>query len=341
MSNNQLIARENEARNIVATKMKQINVLVGHDEKKASKFGSALVQLSQNKNLVDCKVESIIDVGFQIVQAGLNPNPLFGQAYVVPFKIKGRNNNPDFIVAQLQVGYKGYIQLGYRAGWKFKAVPVYKCDNFEYKFGGFEDEILLEPNYDDRNEDNGNWVFKNLVGVIVYAKDKDDYIVTEFVPFKKLEKLRLKSQNQIKEKLQYIWLEWAEEMYKAKAIKYVVTRLPIEDDVTELVTKEDEVYRLEDISTTPKKELPKAPKDMNSLNDIPKNQEQPTLDVDFGIDIPIQQAPKELLINELKNRGATDEEAGKWCYNKSDDEFNSYLNDPASIDNILEEIKGF
>lgn len=339
MSNNQLIARENEARNIVATKMKQINVLVGHDEKKASKFGSALVQLSQNKNLVDCKVESIIDVGFQIVQAGLNPNPLFGQAYVVPFKIKGRNNNPDFTVAQLQVGYKGYIQLGYRAGWKFKAVPVYKCDNFEYKFGGFEDDILLEPNYDDRNEDKGDWVFKNLVGVIVYAKDKDDYIVTEFVPFKKLEKLRLKSQNQIKEKLQYIWLEWAEEMYKAKAIKYVVTRLPIEDDVTELVTKEDEVYRLEDISTTQKKELPKVPKDMNSLNDIPKNQEQPTLDVE--IDIPIQQAPKELLINELKNRGATDEEAGKWCYNKSDDEFNSYLNDPASIDNILEEIKGF
>ena len=54
-----------------------------------------------------------------------------------------------------------------------------------------------------------------------------------------------------------------------------------------------------------------------------------------------QKTPKEILIVELKNRGATDEEAGKWCYNKSDDEFNSYLNDPASIDNILEEIKGF
>jgi recombination protein RecT len=220
MSNNQLIERENQAKEIVRTKMKQINVLVGNDEKKASKFGSALVQLSQNKNLVDCKIDTVIDVGFQIVQAGLNPNPLFGQAYVVPFKIKG-----GFTVAQLQVGYKGYIQLGYRAGWKFKAVPVYKCDHFEYKFGGFEDEILLEPNYDDRNEDKGDWVFKNLVGVIVYAKDKDNYIVTQFVSFKKLEKLRLKSQNQVKEKLQYIWLEWAEEQYCAKAFKYVITRL--------------------------------------------------------------------------------------------------------------------
>lgn len=334
MSKNDLIIREKEARTIVATKMKQINVLVGHDEKKASKFGSALVQLSQNKNLVDCKVDSIIDVGFQIVQAGLNPNPLFGQAYVVPFKLKG-----GFTVAQLQVGYKGYIQLGYRAGWKFKAVPVYKCDNFDYKFGGFEDEILLEPNYDERNEDDGNWVFKNLVGVIVYAKDKDDYIVTEFVPFKKLEKLRLKSQNQIKEKLQYIWLEWAEEMYKAKAIKYVVTRLPIEDDIAEAVAKEDEVYRIEDVSATPTKDIPQKTKDMNSLNDIPKNQEQQTLEVE--IEMVAQKTPKEILIVELTNRGLTDEEAGKWCYNKSDDEFNSYLNDPASIDNILEEIKGF
>ena len=39
--------------------------------------------------------------------------------------------------------------------------------------------------------------------------------------------------------------------------------------------------------------------------------------------------------------GLTQEEAGKWCYGKSDDIFNSYLNDPASIDTILEEIRGF
>ena len=153
MSRNDLTVREQEARSIVGAKAKQISVLVGKDEAKTSKFMSALVQLSQNKNLIDCRVDSIVDVGFQIVQAGLNPNPLFGQAYVVPFNLKS-----GFTVAQLQVGYKGYIQLGYRAGWKFKAVPVYKCDKFDYKFGGFEDDIVLEPNYDGRNED----VFKML-----------------------------------------------------------------------------------------------------------------------------------------------------------------------------------
>lgn len=330
MSRNDLVAREQEARSIVSAKAKQISVLVGKDEAKTSKFMSALVQLSQNKNLIECKVDSIVDVGFQIVQAGLNPNPLFGQAYVVPFKLKS-----GFTVAQLQVGYKGYIQLGYRAGWKFKAVPVYKCDNFDYKFGGFEDDIVLEPNYEARNEDDGNWIFKNLVGVIVYAKDKDDYIVTEFVAFKKLEKLRLKSQNQVKDKLQHIWLDWAEEMYKAKALKYVVTRLPIEDDVQELISSEDNVHRIEDIQ--PPAPTPREPKiqNINDINSL-ENKPAPTIDVEV-----VTPSPKELITKELMNRGLTQEEAGKWCYGKSDDIFNSYLNDPASIDTILEEIRGF
>lgn len=325
MSKNILVAREQEARNIVGAKAKQISVLVGKDEAKTSKFMSALVQLSQNKNLIECKVDTIVDVGFQIVQAGLNPNPLFGQAYVVPFKLKS-----GFTVAQLQVGYKGYIQLGYRAGWKFKAVPVYKCDNFDYKFGGFEDDILLEPNYDARSEDDGNWVFKNLVGVIVYAKDKDDYIVTEFVPFKKLENLRQKSQNQVKDKLQYIWLEWAEEMYKAKALKYVITRLPIEDDVQELISTEDSVYKIEDTNSIPQKEI--KSKNINDINSL----ESKTIEAEV-----LTPSPKEILSKQLINRGLSEEEVGKWCWGKTDDIFNSYLNDPASIDSILEEINKF
>lgn len=331
MSKNELITREDEAKALISQKQKQISLLVGDDKIKASKFMSALVQLSQNKYLIDCKVDSIVDVGFQIVQAGLNPNPLFGQAYVVPFKLKS-----GFTIAQLQIGYKGYIQLGYRAGWKFKAVPVYKCDDFEYKFGGFEDEIKLNPNYDDRQEDKGDWVFKNLVGVIVYAKDKDDYIITQFVSFKKLEKLRLKSQNQVKEKLQYIWLEWAEEQYCAKAFKYVITRLPIQDEIIETIQNEDSVHRVENISI-PKEQQTKQ-KDINSLNDIPQEEIK-----DITVDIvPINsQPPKELLKQELLNRGATDEEAGKWLYNKSDDVYLQYLNDPASIDNILIDMKGF
>ena len=257
-----LAKREQEARNVVTTKVKQIELITG-DKVKASKISSALVQLSQNNNLIDCTVDSIVSVGFQMVQAGLNPNPLFGQAYVVPFKIKGKNGGSDFVVAQLQIGYKGYIQLGYRAGWRFKAVPVYKCDDFSIVFGGFEDDISLTPDYEKRNEDTGDWVFENLKGIIIYARDKNGYISTEFVPFKKLEQLRQKSQNQIKSKLQYIWLEWAEEMYKAKALKYVIDRLPIEDEVKEVLIKENDPYNA--VIDAEIIEKSNAPKDMNHL----------------------------------------------------------------------------
>ena len=79
--------------------------------------------------------------------------------------------------------------------------------------------------------------------------------------------------------------------------------------------------------------------DINALALTPKQEESKDITVDI---VPINsQPPKELLRQELLNRGATDEEAGKWLYNKSDDVYLQYLNDPASIDNILIDMKGF
>ena len=247
--------RENEAKSLVAQKIKQIEVLTG-SKKKASAYASSLMTLANNKNLKNCSVESILHVGFEIIQAGLNPNPIFGQAYVVPFKSKYGE------VAQLQIGYKGQIALGYRAGWIFKAVPIYQCDDFSLEFNGFEDIIHLKPNYEERNSEDGAWVYKNLVGVIIYAKDKLGNIFTEFVDFKKLEKIRVKSANQKAGQLSYIWLEWAEEMYKAKALKYVITRLPITEDVQGVILKEDEAYTQKPVKAIEKKE---EENDVNAL----------------------------------------------------------------------------
>jgi len=245
--------REKQAITIIKQKLPQIKLLAG-DERKASVYASTLKQLALNSNLKNVDVESVLGVAFEIVQAGLNPNPLFGQAYVVPYKNK----------AQLQIGYKGWITTGYRNGWKFRAVAVYDVDKFSIKFNGLSDEIEFEPNYDERSEENGAWVYKHLKGVIVYAQDKEENTFSEFVPFKKLEKLRLKSPNQKAGSLQHIWLEWAEEMYKAKALKYVITRLPITEQIMELAVQEDRVFEDEDMEENEMiAEEPKA--DVNSL----------------------------------------------------------------------------
>ena len=331
---NQLQIREQDARALVGSKMSQISTIVGNDKAKASVFASAIVNMANDGNLRNCNVESIVNTAMQIVQIGLHPNKLFGQAYVVPYKG----------VAQLQIGYKGLISLGMKNGWKFRAVAVYKCDEFEIEFNGLEDKINFKPNYDERSDDDGDWVFNNLVGVIVYAKDSGENVFSEFVSKKKLEKLRLKSQNQTqKDKLANIWLEWAEEMYKAKALKYVASRLPINDRLAEAVSLEDEPIRAE--QSAPKIET----KVTQNLNELLSSSEKPNSSTDeefieaapveVEIDVNEDVLPLDALQSELMKRGASEDEAEKLLGRVSPDEAKAYLADPNSIDALMDDLR--
>ena len=53
----------------------------------------------------------------------LSPSPQLGQYYMVPFKKKGKNGEPDDVVATFVLGYKGYIQLAIRSGY-YKKINV-------------------------------------------------------------------------------------------------------------------------------------------------------------------------------------------------------------------------
>lgn len=241
---NNLQVRENEARQLIASQMSVLRTLTGKDEVKSSTFASAILAQVTNKSLVDCKIDDIIKNGIEIVRLGLNPNPKFGHAYIVPFKIKDKKTGEVIaVVPQLQIGYKGFIGLAYRNGWVFRAVCVYTCDKFKIEFAGINDKITYEPNFEARQDDNHKWIHSNLIGVIVYAMDSQKTEFSEFVPFSKLEKLRLKSENQSNpNELKYIWAEWSEEMYKAKALKYVATRLPITEQIQNAINSENAVY---------------------------------------------------------------------------------------------------
>ena len=338
---NQLQIREQDARALVGSKMSQISTIVGNDKAKASVFASAIVNMVNDGGLRNCSPESIVNTAMQIVQIGLHPNKLFGQAYVVPYKG----------IAQLQIGYKGLISLGYRNGWKFRAVSVYACDRFKQNFGGIKDEIIFDPNYDERDETNASWVFANLKGVLVYAVDKQGAEFSEFVSKKKLEQLRTTSPNQNKEGLSGTWANWAEEMYKAKAIKHVASRLPINDSLAEALSLEDEPIRAEQNA------LKIETKAAQNLNDLVSNSEKPnsstvkqnlTVDeadyieaapVEVEIDVNDDVLPLDALQSELMKRGASEDEAEKLLARVSPDEAKAYLADPNSIDALMENLK--
>lgn len=345
---NQIQPREQQARALVGSKMSQISTIVGNDKAKASIFASAIANMANDYGLRNCSVESIVNTAMQIVQIGLNPNKLFGQAYVVPFKLKNGGET-----AQLQIGYKGLISLGMKNGWKFRAVAVYDCDDFSLEFNGLDDKIHFAPNYDERSDDDGDWVFSHLVGVIVYAKDSNDNVFSEFVSKKKLEKLRLKSQNQSKkDKLEYIWLDWAEEMYKAKALKYVASRLPINDRLAEAVSAEDEPITKQEASQAPKaglNELLSSAEKQNSSVGAKNSQtekaeyiEAAPLEVEIATvneKLTVEPMPLDLLQSELVKRGASEIEAEKLVERLSIDEANAYLADPNSIDALMDELR--
>lgn len=340
---NQLQTREQDARALVGSKMSQISTIVGNDKAKASVFASAIANMANDYGLRNCSVESIVNTAMQIVQIGLNPNKLFGQAYVVPFKLKNGGET-----AQLQIGYKGLISLGMKNGWKFRAVAVYDCDDFSLEFNGLDDKIHFAPNYDERSDDDGDWVFSHLVGVIVYAKDSSDNVFSEFVSKKKLEKLRLKSQNQSKkDKLEYIWLDWAEEMYKAKALKYVASRLPINDRLAEAVSAEDEPITKQEASQAPKAGLNELLSSSEKPNSSTVNQKLTVGDAEYieaaplevEIDVNEDVLPLDALQSELMKRGASEDEAEKLLERVSPDEAKAYLDDPNSIDALMENLK--
>ncbi len=320
---NNITTREKEARSLLSNKQNLIKTIVD-DKQKISLFSSAILSQAMDKNLQGCSVESVVNTGIAIVQTGLNPNKMFGQAYIVPY---GKT-------AQLQIGYKGWIALGYRNGWKFRSVAVYKCDEFSLCFNGFNDDINFVPNYEERNDDNPNWVFQNLKGVIVYAKDSTDTVWSEFVSFKKLEKIRTTSPNQKKEQLSGVWFSWCEEMYKAKALKYVITRLPINENIMSAVVEEDKPLN-DDIESF---EVENKPKRLN-LNEIASQsvKVEPEIVEVEPVNNEAKPLPGDILEAELLKRGINENEADEIASRYSNEQATAILNDPASVDAIIDD----
>lgn len=304
---NQISQRETMARAIIGSKMNQLNALLGGNKAKASAFASAIANMANDTNLSRCSIDSIVNCAMQIVQIGLNPNKLLGQAYVVAY---GSG-------AQLQIGYKGLIALGYKNGWKFRAVLIYSCDEFSIEFGGICDKIKLIPNYDAQNASDNAWLEANLKGAVVFAMDKDGVEFSEFVSVSKLKKLRASA------KTSGVWNTWGEEMYRAKALKYVLSRLPIAETLLEAIAQEDS----EPITTQPKADI--------FTKQIP---EQTAPDINDAQIINTQSLEQDLITN-LEERGVYKFTAKAHAKSLSEEGINEILSSPQNLDALAQELK--
>ena len=119
---------------------RMINNTLGNPQK-AARFVTAITSaVSTNPALAECEVSTIVSAGLLGEGLNLSPSPQLGQYYLVPFN--DRNN--ERIVAQFQLGYKGYIQLAIRSG-QYKKLNVLPIKEGELiSFNPLEEEIQVQ-----------------------------------------------------------------------------------------------------------------------------------------------------------------------------------------------------
>ena len=107
----------------------------------------ALTAVSSNPKLANCTPKSFMGALMNAAQLGLEPNTPLGQAYLIPYKIKGVDE------VQFQIGYKGMIDLAHRSG-EFKNIEarvVCENDEFEYEYG-LEPKLVHRPAKSNRGK---------------------------------------------------------------------------------------------------------------------------------------------------------------------------------------------
>lgn len=103
--------------------------------------------LSATPQLAETTPQSFLGAMMTAAQLGMEPNTPLGQAYLLPYRNKGK------LECQFQLGYKGLIDLAYRSGEVtiIQAHAVHENDEFGYSFG-LEPSLNHVPAIRDRGE---------------------------------------------------------------------------------------------------------------------------------------------------------------------------------------------
>jgi recombination protein RecT len=215
--NNEVVKREEQVMSILEVDQirEQVNSLLGKDDKKMEIFKTRILKICLNDGLKKCSPESIIECGIQALTLNL---PLeAGQGYVVAYKSK----------ATLDIGYKGWQVLAKRSGYLVMADIVYSCDQFSQSGFGFNKEMHFTPDYASRQSANNKWAKANLEGVIVSIKDiESGQDTSAFVAADMIHKIVASSPSANSDYSPHN--NWTEQMYIAKAIKQVISKMPVD-----------------------------------------------------------------------------------------------------------------
>lgn len=187
----------------------------------------AFSAISRNPMLLSCEPMSLAKAVIESSELGLEPSGILGHAYLVPFK----NNKTNRYEAQLQIGYRGFLELASRSGrvQSINAEVVYEGDEFDF-MRGTEEHLRHKPAMDRPD---------NAPAICAYAvvRYKDGGVDFEVVTRSKLEQTRKSSKSAGKG--YGPWETHFEEMARKTAIRRLAKRLPLSPELTTSAVKDE------------------------------------------------------------------------------------------------------
>ena len=246
----------------------------------------ALTTLRMNPKLYQCNPYSFLGALFQCAQLGLEPN-IEGQAYIIPYNDRKSNQ----LVAQFQIGYKGFVELFWRhqSAVSLQMEKVCQNDRFEYDLG--ENKIHhVPPQFgQDRGDVIGYYAVAQLAGggraIKVMSK-------TEAVAFGKRFS---KCYDRKEEKFMYgtPWADHFDAMAQKTVLKQLMKLLPKSIEIQRALAMDETVKtRIDaDMVEVPAEEVDHSPEEETPpVNGGPAEAHQssapvPTKDEVFGPEI--------------------------------------------------------
>lgn len=199
----------------------------------------ALSTLNTTPKLMECSQMSFLGALMNAAQLGLEPNTVLGQAYLLPYKNKGK------MECQFQIGYKGLIDLAYRNDkmQNIQAHCVYENDEFEYELG-LDSKLTHIPALKDRG---------NLILVYAVYKLTNGGYGFEVMSKEDIDN-HAKRYSQSFSSSYSPWKTNYEEMAKKTVVKKLLKYAPIKSDFA-VATAQDETIKSFDTNVVDMSEL--------------------------------------------------------------------------------------
>lgn len=178
----------------------------------------ALTELRKVPKLLTCTPESFCGAIMACSQLGLEPGSALGQIYLIPY---GKD-------VQVQIGYKGMIELARRSGQivSLSAHEVHEKDIFEFEYG-LTEKLRHVPNLQDRGQ---------LIAVYAIAHFVGGGHQIEVMSKQDVDKIRATSKSGNSGP----WVTFYSEMAKKTVLKKLFKYLPISIEKLQQATALDD-----------------------------------------------------------------------------------------------------